>query len=109
MKRKTKLEKIQDALLALSEARRQLWKVVDSESPFKNADIKDKLKAIIRLKNVELESLEYTRRAELCFLLSDGATLNEAVDAIHEKYNVSRKKLYSDWQQRDTWGPRGVD
>jgi hypothetical protein len=104
MKKKTELQKIQDSLLALSGVRKRLWQVVDGRPPFENADIKDKLKALIGLTNIELEALEDARRAELYLLLCNRVPLKEAVDAISEKYGISRKQLYDDWQRRDTWG-----
>jgi hypothetical protein len=49
---------VQDTLFGLTELRARLWKVVDGEPPYDEADIKDKLKAIIELVNLEFRTLE---------------------------------------------------
>jgi hypothetical protein len=43
------------------------------------------------------------RRTDLLSLLSKGIKLKDAVDTLSEKYQVSPRDVYHDWEKREQW------
>jgi hypothetical protein len=44
------------------------------------------------------------RRLEFATLMAHGSHVSHAVQLISEKFGISKRQLYSDWERRDTWG-----
>jgi hypothetical protein len=76
---------VEDTLFRLSELKRRLWQVADARDPFADAGVKDRLKALIALADIEHRGLQAAQSLGMVNREPVRIELEQTAEAINDR------------------------